>query len=106
MLRMYGSLNYEHDDMVMAKKKVGAVVAKKAKKSELAVREPQPSWIEEFDKLSEPFRLMPWDPFRGFEWPVEYELPTRDTLRRCHRLWQGVCRKSGASRDKEGKCGD
>src|SRR3989442_8681876 len=47
------------------------------KKPALAVREPQPSWIEEFNKLSEPFRLIPWDPFRGFEWPVEYELPTR-----------------------------
>jgi HSP20 family protein len=42
-----------------------------------APREAQPSWIEEFNKLSEPFRLIPWDPFRGFEWPVEYELPTR-----------------------------
>ncbi len=27
--------------------------------------------------VGEPFRLIPWDPFRGFEWPVEYELPTR-----------------------------
>jgi len=61
----------------MSKKKEGALVAKKAKKPELAVREPQPSWIEEFNKLSEPFRLIPWDPFRGFEWPVKYELPTR-----------------------------
>ena len=57
------------------KKKSGPVVAKK--KPALAVREPQPSWIEEFNRLSEPFRLIPWDPFRGFEWPVEYELPTR-----------------------------
>src|SRR5437016_12282624 len=47
------------------------------RKPALAVREPQPSWIEEFNKLSEPFRLIPWDPFRGFEWPVEYELPSR-----------------------------
>ena len=23
------------------------------------------------------FRLIPWDPFRGFEWPTEYELPMR-----------------------------
>src|SRR5438034_3865152 len=51
--------------------------AARKKKPTLAVREPQPSWIEEFNKLSEPFRLIPWDPFRGFEWPVEYELPTR-----------------------------
>jgi HSP20 family protein len=61
----------------MSKKKEGALAVKKAKKPELAVREPQSSWIQEFDKVLEPFRLMPWDPFRGFEWPVEYELPTR-----------------------------
>src|SRR5207244_5705891 len=71
----------------MSKKKARALSIKKTKKKPthavtkrkpaLAVREPQPSWIEEFNKLSEPFRLIPWDPFRGFEWPVEYELPTR-----------------------------
>jgi HSP20 family protein len=61
----------------MSTKKGGALAAKKPKKPELAVREPQPSWIQDFDKLMEPFRLMPWDPFRGYEWPVEYELPTR-----------------------------
>src|SRR6266849_5380775 len=73
--------------MTISKKKAKAVSIKKTtkkparavtkKKAALAVREPQPSWIEEFNKLSEPFRLIPWDPFRGFEWPVEYELPTR-----------------------------
>jgi len=73
--------------MTMPKKKAQARSVKKIrkkpahavaeKKPALAVREPQPSWIEEFNKLSEPFRLIPWDPFRGFEWPVEYELPTR-----------------------------
>src|SRR6266704_154432 len=57
------------------RKKPAHAVAEK--KPALAIREPQPSWIEEFNKLSEPFRLIPWDPFRGFEWPVEYELPTR-----------------------------
>jgi HSP20 family protein len=61
----------------MSKKKDGALAVKKVKKSELAVREPQPSWIQELNKILEPFRLMPWDPFRGFEWPLEYELPTR-----------------------------
>src|SRR5205807_3890599 len=40
-------------------------------------KEPQAGWIEEFNRLSEPFRFIPWDPFRGFEWPVEIELPTR-----------------------------
>jgi HSP20 family protein len=59
----------------MSTKKEGAI--KKARKSELAVREPQPGWVQDFDKILEPFRLMPWDPFRGYEWPVEYELPTR-----------------------------
>jgi HSP20 family protein len=61
----------------MSKKKDAALAVKNAKKPELAVREPQPSWIQEFNKMLEPIRLMPWDPFRGFEWPVEFELPTR-----------------------------
>jgi HSP20 family protein len=62
----------------LSKKKAEALTIKKTKKKPaLAVRGPQPGWIEEFNKLSEPFRLIPWDPFRGFEWPVEYELPTR-----------------------------
>ncbi len=71
----------------MSKKKAKAISTKKTtkkpthavakEKRALAAKEPQPSWIEEFNKLSEPFRLIPWDPFRGFEWPVEYELPTR-----------------------------
>ena len=43
-----------------------------------AVEEPQPSPIQEFNRLLDTFRSeMVWDPFRGFEWPVEYELPTR-----------------------------
>ena len=73
--------------MTISKKKAKAVSIKKTtkkpartvtkRKPALAVKEPQPSWIEEFNKLSEPFRLIPWDPFRGFEWPVEIELPTR-----------------------------
>src|SRR5437867_11967813 len=62
----------------MSKKKAKALSIKKTKKKPaLAVKRPQPGWIEEFNKLSEPFRLIPWDPFRGFEWPVEYELATR-----------------------------
>src|SRR5207244_11404351 len=71
----------------MSKKKAQTLSIKKTrkkpahaatkKKPALAVREPQPSWNEEFNKLSEPFRLITWDPFRGFEWPVEYELTTR-----------------------------
>jgi HSP20 family protein len=43
----------------------------------LAVREPQPSWVPVFNRLLEEFGGYMWDPFRGFEWPVEYELPTR-----------------------------
>jgi len=71
----------------MPKKKAKALSIKKTKKKpahaaakkkpDLAVKEPQAGWLEEFNKLSEPFRLIPWDPFRGFEWPVEIELPTR-----------------------------
>src|SRR5207245_5192312 len=73
--------------MTMSKKQAKAKSAKKTtkkpthaitkKKTALAVKEPQAGWIEEFNRLSEPFRLIPWDPFRGFEWPVEIELPTR-----------------------------
>ncbi|MGD0477685.1 MAG: Hsp20/alpha crystallin family protein [Nitrososphaerales archaeon] len=61
----------------MSKKKEGTLAVKKVKKAELAVREPQPSWVQDFDRVLEPFRLIPWDPFRGFEWPTEIELPTR-----------------------------
>ncbi len=62
---------------IMPKKKAGAPVVQKAKKPTLAVREPQTSWINSVNTMLDTFRLMPWDPFRGFEWPVEYELPTR-----------------------------
>jgi len=64
--------------MTMSKKQAKAKSAKKTtKKPTHAVAKPQAGWIEEFNRLSEPFRLIPWDPFRGFEWPVEIELPTR-----------------------------
>ncbi len=61
----------------MSKKKEKALAVKETKKAELAVREPQPSWVQDFNRVLEPFRLIPWDPFRGFEWPTEIELPTR-----------------------------
>jgi HSP20 family protein len=65
----------------MPQKKKGALAIKKAKKSVLAVREPQPSVIQDFNRLLDTFRDefggYLWDPFRGFEWPVEYELPMR-----------------------------
>jgi len=61
----------------MAEKKKKARAIKKEKKPVLAVREPQPSWIPVFNRLLEEFGGYMWDPFRGFEWPVEYELPTR-----------------------------
>jgi len=61
----------------MSKEKKGTLAARKAKKP-LAVREPQPSVIQEFNTLLDTFRdALVWDPFRGFEWPIEYELPTR-----------------------------
>lgn len=61
----------------MSKEKKGAL-AVKAKKPVPAVKEPQPGSIQEFNKLLDTFRSkIVWDPFRGFEQPVEYELPTR-----------------------------
>ena len=62
----------------MSEKKKGTLAVRKEKKPVLAVREPQPSWIQEFNRLLDTFRgELVWDPFRGFEWPIEYELPTR-----------------------------
>jgi HSP20 family protein len=65
----------------MPKQKKGTLAIKKAKKPVLAVRKPQPSVIQDFNRLLDTFRNefggYLWDPFRGFEWPVEYELPMR-----------------------------
>jgi HSP20 family protein len=65
----------------MPEKKKGTLAIKKAKKPVLAVRKPQPSVIQNFNDLLDAFRDefggYLWDPFRGFEWPVEYELPMR-----------------------------
>ena len=61
--------------MVEKKKKARAI--KKEKKPVLAVKEPHPSWFPVVNRLLEEFGGYMWDPFRGFEWPVEYELPTR-----------------------------
>ncbi len=60
------------------KEKNGTLSVKNAEKPVPAVKEPQPGPLEEFNKLFNTFRSeIMWDPFRGFEWPVEYELPTR-----------------------------
>ena len=57
----------------MPKEKKGTLAVRKAEKLVPAVGAPQPSSIQEIlDTI--------WDPFRGFEWPVEYELPTRIPL--------------------------
>ena len=65
----------------MPEKKKGNLAIKKAKRPVLAVRRPQPSVIQDFNDLLDAFRGefggYLWDPFRGFEWPVEYELPMR-----------------------------
>ncbi|MGD0027893.1 MAG: Hsp20/alpha crystallin family protein [Candidatus Bathyarchaeia archaeon] len=65
----------------MPEKKKGALAIKKAKKTVLAVRKPQPRMIQDFNNLLDTFRDefggYLWDPYRGFEWPVEYELPMR-----------------------------
>ena len=60
----------------MSKEKKGALAVRKVEKPVPALREPQPSSIQEFNRLLDTI----WDPFRGFEWPVEYELPTRIPL--------------------------
>ena len=57
----------------MSKEKKGALAVRKVEKPVPALREAQPSSVQELlDTI--------WDPFRGFEWPVEYELPTRIPL--------------------------
>jgi HSP20 family protein len=62
----------------LSKEKKGILAVKKAKKTMPAVKESQPGSIQEFNKLLDTFRSeIVWDPFRGFEWPVEYEPPTR-----------------------------
>ena len=62
----------------MSKEKKGALAVKKEKKTVPAVKKPQPDDIQDFAKLLDTFRSeIVWDPFRGFEWPVEYELPIR-----------------------------
>src|SRR5947208_14268136 len=58
------------------KKAVPRAVAK-ANKPALAVKAAPSSLTHPVDKLLEAMTLIPWDPFRGFEWPAEYELPTR-----------------------------
>ena len=62
----------------MSKEKKGALAVKKEKKTLPAVKAPQPDEIQDFNKLLDTFRNeIVWDPFRGFEWPVEYDLPIR-----------------------------
>ena len=46
-------------------------------KPALSVKGPPSSFTHSVDKLLDTMTLIPWDPFRGFEWPIEYELPTR-----------------------------
>ncbi|MFI5450353.1 MAG: Hsp20/alpha crystallin family protein [Candidatus Bathyarchaeia archaeon] len=61
----------------MSKEKKGALAVRKVEKSVPALREPQPSSIQELNTLLDTI----WDPFRGFEWPAEaYEFPTRIPL--------------------------
>ena len=61
----------------MSKEKKGTLAVRKVEKSVPALREPQPSSIQELNTLLDTI----WDPFRGFEWPTEaYEFPTRIPL--------------------------
>ena len=62
----------------MSKEKKGTLAVKKEKKLLPAVKDAQPGSIQAFNRLLDTFRSeLVWDPFRGFEWPVEYEPPTR-----------------------------
>jgi HSP20 family protein len=62
----------------MSKEKKGALVVKKEKKTLPAVKKPEPDTIQDFNQMIDTLRSeIVWDPFRGFEWPIEYELPTR-----------------------------
>ncbi len=62
---------------LMSKKKGVAKAVMKDNKPALAAKEPPSSLTHPVDKLLDAMTLIPWDPFRGFEWPTEYELPTR-----------------------------
>ncbi len=69
----------------MSNKKEGASAVKTANrhavaakgKPALTTKEHPSSLTQSLDKMLDTMTLIPWDPFRGFEWPVEYELPTR-----------------------------
>ena len=62
---------------LMSKKKGVSKAVMKANKPALAAKEAPSSFTHSVDKMLDTMTLIPWDPFRGFEWPVEYELPTR-----------------------------
>jgi hypothetical protein len=60
----------------MSMKKEGALAAQKAEMAALPVMEPQTRWINSVNKLLH-VSPNPLGPSRGFEWPVQYEVPTR-----------------------------
>ena len=62
---------------LMSKKKEVAKAITRANRPALAAKEAPSSFTHSVDKLLDTMTLIPWDPFRGFEWPIEYELPTR-----------------------------
>jgi len=62
---------------LMSKKKGVSKAVPKANKPAAAAKEAPSSLTHPVDKLLDPMTMIPWDPFRGFEWPMEYELPTR-----------------------------
>ncbi len=61
----------------MSQKKEVAKAIMKENKPALAAKQPASSLTHSLDKMLDTMTLIPWDPFRGFEWPIEYELPTR-----------------------------
>src|SRR3989440_9790299 len=62
---------------LMSKKKGVSKAVPKANKPAAAAKEAPSSLTHPVDKLLDAMTMIPWDPFRGFEWPMEYELPTR-----------------------------
>ncbi len=64
-------------EVAMAVMKANKPALAAGEKPALATKEPPSSWTHSVDKLLDTMTLIPWDPFRGFEWPIEYELPTR-----------------------------
>jgi len=78
-------LKLSKDSSLMSNKREGVSAVKTANvhpvavkgKPALPTKQTPSSLSQSLDKMLDTMTLIPWDPFRGFEWPIEYELPTR-----------------------------